>query len=113
MLASADRPRLAKLLGMLGSDHAGERDAAGLAAHRLLQSRGTTWDEVLNPQPVERRLPEHATWRMICTRLMENPQALTRWKRNFVAGLPRFNSISVRQRCCLNEIAQRVLGENR
>ncbi len=36
-LLDSDRQRLAKLF------HAGERDAAGLAAHRLVQSHNATW----------------------------------------------------------------------
>ena len=43
------RDRLAKLLGMLGSDHAGERAAAGLQAHRLVQQHKLTWPDVLAP----------------------------------------------------------------
>ena len=31
------------VLGLLGSDHAGERDAAGLASHRMIRQRGLTW----------------------------------------------------------------------
>jgi hypothetical protein len=97
---------------MLGSDHAGERDAAGLAAHRLLQKRGLSWEDALTPQPVERRLPEHTTWRTTCARLMENPRALRPWERSFVADLPKFPRISVKQRYILNEIATRVLGDH-
>jgi hypothetical protein len=37
MLNPETAERLAKILGMLGSDHAGERSAASLAAHRLLK----------------------------------------------------------------------------
>jgi len=36
MLSRVDRERLAKLLGMLGSDHSGERDNAALAIERGL-----------------------------------------------------------------------------
>ncbi len=110
-LAQSDRTKLMKLLALLGSDHPGERDAAGLAAHRLLQKRGLAWEEVLNPRPVERRLPEFGTWRTTCARLMENPRVLRPWERNFVADLPNFPRISVKQRYVLNEIAKRVLGE--
>lgn len=56
----------AKLLGMLGSDHAGERDAAGLAAHRLRQQAGITWSALLAPPPVKRE-PLFSTWRATCT----------------------------------------------
>jgi hypothetical protein len=46
-LSNPDRERLAKLLGLLGSDHQGERDAAGLAAHRLVVERGLVWADVV------------------------------------------------------------------
>lgn len=35
---------------MLGSEHAGERAAAALAAHRLIRRLGLSWQEVLTPQ---------------------------------------------------------------
>ena len=110
-LGRADREKLAKLLGLLSSDQAGERDAAGLAAQRLLKQRGISWAEVLIHQPAERRLPEMGTWRTTCRRLMENPRALRPWERTFVADLPNFGRISVKQRYVLTEIAKRVLGD--
>ena len=45
----AERVRLIRILGMLGSDHAGERASAGLAAHRLLQASSFSWAELLMP----------------------------------------------------------------
>ena len=107
-LAPSDRTRLVKLLGLLGLDHLGERDAAGLAAQRLLKQRGISWAEVLIPQPVERRLPEMGTWRTTCRRLMENPRALRPWELKFVVDLPNFGRISVKQRYLLTEIVERV-----
>jgi hypothetical protein len=50
-LEVADRERLARLLGMLGSDHAGERDNAARAAHRLVQQHGITWYDVVVTHP--------------------------------------------------------------
>jgi hypothetical protein len=47
MLNQNNAERLAKILGMLGSDHAGERAAAGLAAHRLLSDLSLTWHQVI------------------------------------------------------------------
>jgi hypothetical protein len=110
-LGKADRERLVKLLGLLGSDHAGERDAAALAASRLLKTNGLTWEDALTPRPVERRRPEHSTWRTTCARLIENPRALRPWERTFVADLPSFQRISTKQRYVLSEIATRVLGD--
>jgi hypothetical protein len=47
MLNQNSAQRLCKILGMLGSTHAGERAAAGLAAHRLLRDLNLTWNEVI------------------------------------------------------------------
>ena len=55
-LAASDRVHLAKLLGLLDSDHAGERDNAACAAHRLVQQHGITWfDVVTHPLPTRTR----------------------------------------------------------
>lgn len=46
-ISSADRAKLAAILGRLGSDQAGERDAAALAATKFIRKLNTTWPEVL------------------------------------------------------------------
>ncbi|MGV3489879.1 MAG: hypothetical protein ACO1OG_01020 [Devosia sp.] len=50
-LTDRDRQRLIHILNLLGSDQAGERASAALAAHRLVQSLGTDWEELLAEQP--------------------------------------------------------------
>jgi hypothetical protein len=40
--------RLAKLCGMLGSNHDGERAAAGLKADQLVRNLGLTWADVIS-----------------------------------------------------------------
>lgn len=42
--------KLTRVLRMLGSEHAGERAAAALAAHRLVLSQGTTWWALLDKE---------------------------------------------------------------
>jgi hypothetical protein len=51
---SADK--LTKILGLLGSDHPGERDAAAQAANKLVRERGLTWGDVIAAPPT---LPTH------------------------------------------------------
>ena len=48
-LNPADIERLGKFLGMLGSDHEGERANAAMMADRLVRDRGTTWPALLEP----------------------------------------------------------------
>lgn len=47
MTTQLDRARLAKLLGMLGSAHDGERDNAARMAHDMVREAGGTWESVL------------------------------------------------------------------
>ena len=49
MLSTADHDRLVKLLGVLGSEFAGERDAAARAIERLRHRTGMTGAELLRP----------------------------------------------------------------
>ena len=49
LLAPDELARLLKLLGMLGSEHSGERAAAALKAHQFVESRELTWAELLDP----------------------------------------------------------------
>jgi hypothetical protein len=46
-LSAAKRALLAKMLGMLGSKHSGERDNAALAAEKLRRESGLNWSEII------------------------------------------------------------------
>ena len=48
-LTEADRKRLASILGMLGSNSAGERDNAATLAEKLRRRLGLTWEDLLGP----------------------------------------------------------------
>ena len=50
-LSEQDREKLVRILNLLGSDQAGERASAALAAHRLLTTLGLDWRTVLEPKP--------------------------------------------------------------
>jgi hypothetical protein len=51
-----DREQLARVLGMLGSDHDGEVAAAGRQAERLRRQAEMTWHEILSPPAAPRQL---------------------------------------------------------
>jgi len=109
-LPAPDRAKLAKLLGLLGSDHAGERDAAGLAAHRLLQRSGVTWPAVLAP-PTRAREQLMSIWRATVAACLERPGSLRPWEAGFLRDLSGFRRLSTKQRYVLKEISGRVLQE--
>jgi hypothetical protein len=46
LMSRRDRKKLVKLLAMLGSDHAGERDNAARAIERLRRERGLSWAKI-------------------------------------------------------------------
>jgi len=107
-LDSAERSRLAKLLGMLGSTHPGEREAAALAADRFIRSRGAAWRQVLRPPAEEHKLPLLGTWRDTCAKCLAHPRGLRKWEVDFLTDLPKFRRLSVKQRYVLTEIATRL-----
>lgn len=109
-LSQAERDRLARVLALLGSDHPGERDSAGMAAYRLVHRAGLSWNQVLNPPPPDHPLPELGTWRRTCATLAARSGDLRAWERGFVADLPKFRRLSTKQRYVLDEISKRVLG---
>jgi hypothetical protein len=110
-LAPSDRVHLAKLLGMLGSDHLGERDNAARAAHRLVQQHGCTWFDVVSHPPPDTDHdtdPIGADWRRTAAACSRYPHLLSRWEADFVAGLSRFPRLSSKQRLTLLNIVIRL-----
>ena len=51
-MTAAERQRLARILGMLGSEHAGERASAGLQAEAFRKRHGLTWEEMIQGKAV-------------------------------------------------------------
>jgi hypothetical protein len=111
-LPAKAREDLAKILGLLGSDYQGERDAAALAAGRLLKRYGLTWQELPALLQPPKREPLWSTWRQTCAELTKRQGDLRPWERKFVADLPAFPRISTKQRYVLDEIAGRVLRKD-
>jgi hypothetical protein len=63
--AALDRVRLARVLGMLGSDHSGERDNAARLAHTMVREAGLRWDQVVVPAlPEPEAAPPDYEWEL-------------------------------------------------
>ncbi|MGI4944983.1 MAG: hypothetical protein ACRYHQ_31225 [Janthinobacterium lividum] len=114
-LPPADRNRLAGILGMLGSSHQGERDAAALAADRFVRSRGIAWPDLLAEPATQ---PASATGGSRPTGTVEddlavcrrNLRLLTPWERDFLVGLKPGRSLSPKQRQILAGMGRKVRG---
>lgn len=101
-LNPADRDKLIKLLGMLGSDHLGERASAGALAHRLVKASGLSWGDVISvpaARPIYNAPPRYRSayppadldlslphWRQMALELAASTQA-TAWEVDFAHDL--------------------------
>jgi hypothetical protein len=52
-MAALDQDRLVRVLGMLGSEHMGERAAAAAKADELVRAAGITWSDIVVPASLE------------------------------------------------------------
>lgn len=80
-----DRDRLVKLLGLLGSDHDGERANAAAAADRLVRAAGLTWRDLILPE-----LPQSVRRPAVKDALafvLARQSLLTAWERKFCVSL--------------------------
>jgi hypothetical protein len=105
-----DRDRLSKLLGLLGSIHAGEVAAAGRAAHRLIREAGLTWPDVLTPPPPPQPLPKPPVDRAsLIVECRSRWAFLSDWERGFVTSIARRpHRLSDKQAECLDRICRRL-----
>src|SRR3954470_24431437 len=94
MTALVDLQRLARVCGLLSSDHDGEALAAARQAEKIRKKVGLTWEELLVPSPRPRSgepPPENLTdWRSACHFCLERYWLLTRWELDFVATVARY-----------------------
>ena len=109
MAAIVDVTRLARICGMLGSAHDGERAAAALQADRLVRGAGTTWEELLAPS-VTASGHSQTSWQRELSPgalLATYGPALTGWEKNFLATLVRQPRWSTKQQEVLEGIRAR------
>jgi hypothetical protein len=119
-LSAATRQRLARLLGVMGSDHDGEVLNAARMADRLVREQGATWHEVVGSPTTPGRQPPGfgnedvlaqfptvgaAAWFCRCW-----PELLSPWERDFVASIPGFRRLSPKQAAVLRKLVLRVMA---
>jgi hypothetical protein len=116
-LADADRDRLTRLLGMLGSDFDGEVANAGRLADKLVRSAGLTWGAVLAPAlpPPDHEHhsdpgadPLRGDWRAMAAACLRFPHLIDKWELKFLSGLQRFPRLSSKQHAILIQIVTRL-----
>jgi len=88
-LAPADRAKLSAILGRLGSDHDGERAAAGLLATRFMHDHGLTWPDVLAAPAPTTPPPPATDWQRRAAWCADRAELLSLWEANFLASMGR------------------------
>lgn len=84
--------KLAKVAGLLGSDHDGERSAAAFRATALIRDSGLNWSDVIRAAGPRHGQPDPepdsaAGWRHKLQVIIDNPQHLTPWESEFVLSV--------------------------
>jgi hypothetical protein len=87
-LDEATADRLAKLCGLLGSNHLGERAAAAAKADALVRGTGLTWRDVITPSPpIAPQLESSCDWRLLAAECHARRVRLNQKESDFVAKL--------------------------
>lgn len=102
MTAPIDRDRLAKLLGLLGSDHPREVVAAAWQAERIRREAGTTWYEIIGARGEGGDAHQTVRW------CREHEHLLTAREQAFLASLAGLRTLSPRQIEIVEQIAAKV-----
>lgn len=94
--------RLAKLCGLFGSDHDGERATAAAKADQLIRSHGLRWADVIAPVPTE------TTDRIRFA--LGHIDVLSRWEHGFLLGIRHKPTLSEKQLAILDDIMAKIGG---
>jgi hypothetical protein len=116
MTAALDQPtaeRLAKLLGMCGSAHAGERAAAAAKAHQLVRSLNLTWHEVIvAPSIAPSETLDRPPWHQMAEFCHARKAQLKPRDREFIESILQWrrDELTEKQAAWLSDIHARLNG---
>ena len=111
-LPPAAAAKFAKVCGLLGSDHDGERSTAAYQATKILRANGMTWADIVAPArpaaPPPRSPnygPPHAA---AATAALRCADRLTPWELRFLQDILRRHRLTAKQAAALGEIIQKL-----
>jgi hypothetical protein len=114
-LTPADRVRLVKLLGMIGSSHDNEALNAARLADRLVRDRGARWSDVLDAPVLDGAvlLQDFLTnWKAIAHACVLNGAGvLSDWELNFCRSLADFARPTAKQLAVLRRLVVKLDAE--
>jgi hypothetical protein len=98
--------RLARICGMFGSHHDGERAAAAAKADQLVRGLGLTWVQIIALPGAAARDPETVPEKLAFA--LANIVALSMWECSFVYGINGKLDISPKQVVILDQIVAKA-----
>jgi hypothetical protein len=102
LLDDAVVERLARICGMFGSDHDGERASAAAMADKILRQHGVTWPQIL--------IPHRSTIEELISFALDAGRAgiLNTWEEAFLRGTKGRRSLTEKQLAKLHAIVAKV-----
>ena len=116
-LSGTERARLVKVLGLMSSDHDGERAAAAWQATRLVKSRGLSWDDLisdglsLHRVPPKERMASAAQWMEQVRFILSHERLLSQWEKAFAISLYGRARITPKQADVLIGVVDRLTAQ--
>jgi hypothetical protein len=101
--------RLAQLLGMTGSEFAGEALNAARLADQLVRDSGLTWEQVLHTTPpAPSRAERQRPWRPVAQECLRSRRLLRSREQEFLTGILErdYRQLTPKQAAWLSDIAQ-------
>lgn len=119
MFSGPERTKFVRVLRLLESDQIGEQSAAATTAMRMLRARGLDWDNLILPAlpaplptaprgPGARSAESTSTWSAKIGWLLQRPEFLTEWERDFVKSVSTRGRLSEKQIEVLHRTYDRV-----
>jgi hypothetical protein len=103
-LNEADVKRLVRLLGMLGSDHIGERAAAALKADEFVRDHGLSWADVIGADITTTASSDHE----LIAEALADRDLLSEIEVKFLRDAAGFAELSDKQQAWLHRIVDKV-----
>ena len=102
LLDNAVLERLARICGMFGSNHDGQRASAAAMADKILREHGVTWPQIL--------IPDRSTIEELISFALDHGGAgiLNAWEEGFIRGIKGRQSLTEKQLAKLGPIVAKV-----
>jgi hypothetical protein len=96
---------LAKICGMFGSDHDGERATAAAKADQLIRSHGLRWSDIITPPTLATSIEEQIDF------ALSRDDLLNAWEEGFLGGIKGRQFLTQKQLAKLGCIMAKIGGK--